>query len=82
MHKSVASYVSPDHRTQATAQNCYTRQEGSFLPQWQLLFEPVFKRSYDDKALFFELTQEMKKSPAEFKRYAEHVLDYLFHGLK
>ena len=82
MHKSVASYVSPDHRTQATAQNCYTRQEGSFLPQWQLLFEPVFKRSYDDKALFFELTQEMKKNPAEFKRYAEHVLDYLFHGLK
>ena len=82
LHKSVAAYVSPDHRTQATAQNCYTRKEGSFLPQWQLLFEPVFKSSYEDKTLYFELTPEMKKRPDLFKRYADHVLDYLFHGAK
>ncbi len=81
LHKSVAAYVSPDHRTQATAHDCYTRKEGSFLPQWELLFEPVFKHSYEDSLLYFELTPELKKRPDQFKKYADHVLDYLFHSL-
>ena len=79
LHKSVASYVAPEHRQQATAANCYTRKEGLFLPQWDLLFEPVYKTSHEDRVLYFEMTDEMKKKPEEFAKYASHILDFLMH---
>ncbi|MCR4692230.1 MAG: ribonuclease H-like domain-containing protein [Lachnospiraceae bacterium] len=82
LHKSVASFVAPQHRQQATARNCYTRKEGLFLPQWDLLFEPVFKKSYEDPFFYFELTEERKKKPEDFKTYALHIIDYLIHDKK
>lgn len=74
MHKSVASYVDKDHRVQATAATCYTRKLSTYLPQWSVLFEPFFKRSYHEKDLFFELTEDMKKERSIFATYAAHVL--------
>ena len=82
MHKSVATFVSPEHRTQATAANCYTRKEGTFLPQWDLLFEPVFRTSLEDKTLYFELTDELKHSPEQLYQYALHILDFFLHERK
>ncbi|MBR4759246.1 MAG: ribonuclease H-like domain-containing protein [Lachnospiraceae bacterium] len=80
LHKSVASFVSPDHRIQATAQNCYTRKEGQFLPEFDLLFEPIFRQSYDRPQLYFELTDELKHSPETLHQYAIHVCDFMFHN--
>lgn len=74
LHKSVASFVDKAHRLQATANNCYTRKASSYLPQWEILFEPFFKRDYSSKELFFELTDEMKKDREAFCRYANHLL--------
>jgi len=74
LHKSVASFVDKAHRLQATATNCYTRKVSSYLPQWEILFEPFFKRDYSSKELFFELTDEMKKDREAFCRYANHLL--------
>lgn len=74
LHKSVASFVEPEHRVQATAATCYTRKFASYLPQWDIFMEPFFKRAYKDKDLFFELTDERKKDRTLFSNYAQYVL--------
>ncbi len=75
MHKSVASYVDKEHRTQATAATCYTRKFSSYLPQWDIQVEPFFKRDYKSGELFFELTDERKKDRALFSVYASYLLN-------
>lgn len=77
IHKSVASYVDKNFREPAHASNCYTRKISSYLPQWDTEFTPFFKRDYDSKELFFELTDEMKTQREEFNRYALHVLQMM-----
>ena len=80
LHKSVAEFVDRDFRKQATARTCYTWKPGSFLPQWDVIFTPVFKTDYNDDMLYFELTDEIKKQPEEFRKYALHLLDVLIHA--
>lgn len=77
IHKSVASFVDRDYRKQATARNCYTRKISSYLPQWDILFTPFFKKDYDEKDLYFELTDELKTQRDTFNRYAHHVLEMM-----
>lgn len=77
LHKSVAGFVDKEHRIQATAATCYTRKFSLYLPQWDLLFTPFFKRDYKSKELFFELTDELKKDRQAFTTYARHVLDMM-----
>ena len=79
IHKSVASFVDKNHRTQAMAATCYTRKLSTYLPQWDVLFEPFFKRSYHSKEIFFELTEEMKKERKLFSRYAAHILQMILN---
>lgn len=74
LHKSVAGFVDREHRIPASAANCYTRKFASYLPQWDIVFEPFFKREYKSRELFFELTDEMKKNRQAFSQYASHVL--------
>lgn len=74
LHKSVAGYVSKEFRKPATARTCYTRKEGVFLPQYDCIFEPVFKTDYDAKEAYFELTGEFKKSQESFQTYAAHLV--------
>ncbi|MCH5343160.1 MAG: ribonuclease H-like domain-containing protein [Acetatifactor sp.] len=77
LHKSVATFVDKDHRVQASASNCYTRKHSQYLPQWEYLFEPFFKREYRSRELFFELTDEMKRNRAGFTAYANHILSMI-----
>ncbi len=77
MHKSIASFVDKEYREQATASNCYTRKFSSYLPQWDVLVEPFFKREYKTNDLFFELTDEIKKDRQLFSDYASHVLNIM-----
>lgn len=75
LHKSVSGFVDKAHRTQAAAHNCYTRKYGLFLPQWDILVEPFFKRDYKSSDLFFELTEERKTDRELFSAYASHLLN-------
>lgn len=77
IHKSVASFVDKNHRTQAAASTCYTRKTSCYLPQWDVLMEPFFKRDYNDKELFFELTEDLKKDRKFFSKYATHILSMI-----
>ncbi len=77
LHKSVASFVDKAHRMQASAATCYTRKNSQYLPQWDYLIEPFFKREYKSKDLFFELTDDIKKNRDIFTKYANHILEML-----
>lgn len=75
MHKSVATFVDKAHRVQASASNCYTRKKSLFLPQWDVIIEPFYKKEYKSKDLYFELTDEFKKDRKAFNKYASHILN-------
>ena len=77
LHKSVGGFVDKAHRVPASAATCYTRKVSNYLPQWDVVFEPFFKRDYKSKELFFELTDEMKKDRAGFAKYASHILNMM-----
>lgn len=77
LHKSVAGFVDKEHRVQANARNCYTRKASLYLQQWDVLFRPFFKKDYDDPAIYFELTDELKKDRGAFAAYASHLLKML-----
>lgn len=77
IHKSVSTYVDPAFREPATAAHCYTRKYGEYLPQWDIIFEPFFKREYQSKLLFFELTDEFRDNREAFSRYASHILSMM-----
>lgn len=74
LHKSVAAFVDKDHREQAKANNCYTRKASKYLPEWDALVTPFFKRDYNSKELFFELTDERRTDRELFSKYASHIL--------
>ena len=74
LHKTIASYVDKEFREQATAATCYTKKKATFLPQWDVFKEPFFKRDYESKDLFFEVTEELKRDREFFGLYASHVL--------
>ncbi len=76
IHKSVASYVDKNFRTQAAASTCYCKKSGCFLPQYQTLFTPSLKQEYQDQISYFELTEDFKASGEKLKVYAMHLLNY------
>lgn len=78
LHKAVASFVDKNHRMQATAGTCYTRKYSTYLPQWDIIAEPFFKRDYKSKEFFFEVTDELKKDRIFFTKYARHLLDMMW----
>lgn len=77
LHKSIASFVDKEYRVQATAATCYTRKYSRYLPQWDYLITPVFRRDIKHHELFFEITEEMKRNKSAFTDYANHVLKML-----
>lgn len=63
VHKKVAAFVDSAHKEKATAQNCYIKQEGSFLPEGPDWISPSFRSEYrkGDNLRFFELTEDIRK---------------------
>ncbi|MGN0342009.1 MAG: ribonuclease H-like domain-containing protein [Roseburia sp.] len=77
IHKSVSSYVDKSHRVPAKAATCYTRHEGVFVPEYEELITPAFKREYKDKISYFELTTNFLQSQELLSAYTNHLLKYL-----
>lgn len=74
IHKYIASFVDSNRRVQAKPETCYTRKTASYLPQWGLYRTPFFKRRFEDRDIFFELTDDLKKDRAALSDYAAYVL--------
>ena len=81
VHKSLAEFVDKNYREKAKPENCYTKKEGQYLMEWDLVFAPFFKRDYSDKSFFFDLNENMKKSRFAMSLYACHVVAHLI-GLR
>lgn len=77
IHKSVAFYVDKEFRTQAKAANCYSRKTGRFLPQYEEIVKPYFKREYKDKKTYFELTEEFTENTGLMQQYIQHIFRLL-----
>ena len=78
VHKSVASFVDRDYRETARANNCYNRRTGSYLPQYESIMQPEFRKEYKDKITYFELTEDFCSSDVMLRRYVDHILKYMF----
>ena len=76
IHKSVATYVDKDFRKKATADNCYTKKDAIFVPQYETLITPFFKESSKDKLTYFELTREFLDSDSLLRQYTSHVFHH------
>ena len=77
IHKSVASFVDKDFREKAKANNCYTKRNGQFLPQFEEIMTPAFRKHYKDKCSYFELTEEFIASEELMYDYVQHILKYM-----
>lgn len=75
IHKSVASFVDKQYRERAKASNCYSRKTGYFLPQYDSIMKPFFKKDYKDKLTYFELTEDFISSDIMLRRYVEHIFE-------
>lgn len=78
IHKSVGEYVDRDARTKATARNCYTKKQGLYLPQYEPVFEPAFRREYKDKLTYTEYREELFSEPSRYQTYLHQLLSHLF----
>lgn len=76
IHKSVATFVDKQYRERAKASNCYTRKNGTFLPQHSIIMNPSFKKEYKDKVTYFELTTDFSSSDVMLRRYAKHIFEH------
>ena len=77
IHKSVAAYVDKQYRRQATARTCYTRQEGTYLPQPQPVFSPALRQSWQDALTWFPM-KEKTDDPLFLSAYLRMWLDAAF----
>lgn len=76
-HKSVSGHVDSSLRKQASPGTCYTRKEGIFLKQYDILVEPFFKKDYKEKESYFEITAETKANRKLFQTYANHIIQII-----
>ncbi len=77
IHKSLATFVDKDFREKARPENCYTKKQGQYLREWDLVFTPFFKKDYEDKCFYFDLNENMKKSRFAMSLYASHAIAYI-----
>lgn len=77
VHKSVAFYVDKNFRVRAKAANCYSKKTGQFLPQYKEIVTPYFKKEYNDKKTYFEVTDEFLADGTQVLLYVKHVLAWL-----
>lgn len=81
MHKSTARYTDRSRRQPARPENCFVRVRSQFLPQWDKIVTPIFKYAYNDRTMYFELTEKVKNDPEIFRRYAGHLMNMILKEL-
>lgn len=77
IHKSLAIYVDKDYRVKAKPSNCYTKKQGLFLPQYQPLITPFFKKERNDKITFAEIHTDFLLQEENLSRYLGHILEHI-----
>ena len=74
VHKSVGTFVEREARKKATAQTCFVRKRGLFLPQPGPLWSPEFKKDYRDRQLYARYVPGMFDHPEILTSYVRSFL--------
>lgn len=77
IHKNVAQFVDKEYRVKAKAFNCYTKQNGTFLPQVSHILTPCFKENLSDKISYIENTNPLLKQTFTIQEYIQTLLHYV-----
>lgn len=77
IHKSVGEYVDKDARVKATAKTCYTKKQGCFLPQYQVLWGPALQQNYKDKITYTEYRESLFEEPSRLPAYIQQLFSNL-----
>jgi hypothetical protein len=78
IHKSVGEFVEKEARQKATANNCYTKQTGSFLPQfYEALWHPVMRQERKSKIPYTPIDKVTLSDPEYSTAYLNQLLTYL-----
>jgi len=77
VHKSIGDFVDKSARKKATAQTCYSKRCGIFLPQLSTIWEPALKENYKDKLTYAEYTPELFLDSQQLNRYVRCFLNQL-----
>lgn len=80
IHKSLAEFVDRRARKKASAQTCYQRRQGLFLPEAAPVFEPLFRTSFRDTRLYAEYTEALWQDPEKATEYLRSVMACLGIG--
>lgn len=72
IHKSVAAFIDVANKERCTAKNCFVLKEGSFLKQFDPIFENVFKLDDKDKETYFPV-EDFQDSERQFE-YVKSIL--------
>ncbi len=79
IHKSVAVYVDPVYRQKATPDTCCERRLGTFLPQYQDSFTPIFRENRGDKTGYFLYDQKLLENEDGLAAYAAQMIQSLLN---
>ena len=74
VHKSVAGYVDKNYREPAKKETCYLRKKGYFISQSDDGILSGYKRNYNDKESFIELTDSFLQDLDLLHAYARHII--------
>ncbi|MCC8060079.1 MAG: ribonuclease H-like domain-containing protein [Clostridiales bacterium] len=77
VHKSVGEYVDKNARVRATAETCYTKRSGCFVPQPGPLWEPVMKQERKDKLCYAALEDVHQEDTERMDIYVRQLIRYL-----
>ncbi|MBP1754477.1 MAG: hypothetical protein H6Q59_875 [Firmicutes bacterium] len=75
IHKSLAHFVDKEYRVKAKPSNCYTKKQGIFAPQYELLFTPCFKLDHQSKLSFLEIHTDFLLQEENLEKYVTHILN-------
>lgn len=77
IHKSLLSLAGSAARAKATARTCYTAQKDCFVPQFEILWEPAFKKEPKDRLSYAALSDVRLSDSGDFAAYLSQVLHHL-----
>lgn len=79
IHKSIAEFVDKGSKKKATAQTCYIKKEGTYIPQKAGIYTPSFK--FNDKDLIEWISYDEKIfQEIDFTIYVKSLLQVILFG--
>ncbi|MGP1433357.1 MAG: ribonuclease H-like domain-containing protein [Catonella sp.] len=77
IHKNLAAFVDKENKEKATASNCYTKHQATFIKVPKQLILPMFKTDYADKSFYTPLDNSLLDSKENLNLIFKSFLKFL-----